>query len=319
MPLAQSEHGIERRRVAPLIPAPKTAVWPQKQHTHTRDVFIVEQHIFDVTTPSFQRDVMEKSLTVPVVVDFWAARCSPCQVLGPILEKVVGEYGGKVVLAKVDVESCPELAEQYGVKGIPAVKVFVNGKVAAEFTGAMPEPQVREFLRQAVPSRADELVRQAQEMRENGRLEDAESLARRALQGAPENQGALEIAAATALAAGRVDESLDFVNRMESVPKDIQFLMDGAEFWRMCAEAADDEKTIARLPQDPEAKMSLAACLASKGEFPQALNLLLEVIETDKSFRDGLARKAIVSIFVVMGLTNPVVREYQSRLAQLLF
>lgn len=277
------------------------------------------QHVLEVTAATFYREVIEKSFAVPVVVDFWAPWCSPCRVLGPALEKVVGEYAGKVILAKLDVESCPDLAQQYAVRGIPAVKLFLEGNVAAEFTGAMPEPQVREFLRQAVPSGADDLVRQAKEQKEKGHLSEAESLARKALQEAPEHQVALEIVATAAMAAGRVDEATEFVNRMESLSKNMQFFTEGAEFWRMGAQPAADAETLDAPPEDLDAKTARAARLASKGEFVQALDLLLEIVETDKSFRDGLARKAIVSIFVVMGLTSPVVKEYQSRLAQLLF
>ncbi len=277
------------------------------------------QYVLEVTAGTFQRDVIEKSRTLPVMVDFWAPWCSPCQMLGPILEKVVGEQGGKVVLAKVNVESSPDLAQRYAVRSIPAVKLFVSGRVVAQFSGAMPEGQVREFLRQAVPSGAEELVRQAQELRETGRLKEAESLAQKALQESPGHEAALEIVAVAAMAAGRVDEGLNWVNRMESSSKDTQFLVEGADFWRMCAEAAAQGRTFDPPPEDLEGKIGYAACLASRGGFIQALDLLLEVVETDKSFRDGLARKAMVSMFVVMGLTNPVVKEYQSRLAQLLF
>jgi len=280
---------------------------------------MADNYVIEVTTGTFRRDVIRKSRSVPVVVDFWAAWCSPCLMLGPILEKVVGEYAGRVVLAKVDVDAYPELAQRYDVRSIPAVKVFVDGEIAAEFTGSMPESQVREFLRQVVPSGADELVRQAQELKEKGRLKEAESLARKVVSEVPGHQGALEILAIAAMAGGRVEEALDLVNRMESPSKEMQFLVDGAEFWRMCAKVAAEGKTFEVPPQDTEGKIGYASCLAVKGEFVQALDLLLEIVGTDKAFREGLARKAMVSIFVVMGLTNPVVREYQSRLAQLLF
>jgi len=277
------------------------------------------QHVIDVASATFQRDVIEKSHSVPVVVDFWASWCSPCLLLGPILEKVVTESGGNLILARVDVDSCPDIARRYEIRGIPAVKLFVDGKISAEFTGTMPESQVREFLRQVLPSRADELVRQAEELKENGNLKEAESLAQQALREAPGEQRALQIVAIAAMASGRVDEALDLIDRMESPSKDMQFLTEGADFWRMCAKAAAERKTVEVPPEDLERKISHAACLASNGEFVQALDVLLDAVETDKSFRDGLARKAMVSIFVVMGLTHPVVREYQSRLAQLLF
>jgi putative thioredoxin len=274
--------------------------------------------VVEVTTETFRRDVIQKSRSVPVVVDFWAPWCSPCLILGPILEKVVAEFGGKIVLAKVNMDTSPELAQRYGVTSIPSVKLFIDGEVAAEFTGVLPESQVREFLREALPSEADDVLMQAEELRQKGMLKDAEALAKKALEKVPGDEHALEILAVAAMATGRVDNALDLVNRMESPSKDMEFLVGGAEFWRLAAEARSRTKT----PQpghDLDAKISDAASHASRGEFPQALDLLLDIVEENKSFRDGLARKAIVSLFVVMGLTNPVVKEYQSRLARLLF
>jgi thioredoxin len=98
----------------------------------------------------FQRDVIEKSKEVPVLVDFWAAWCAPCRILGPTLEKVEAEADGSWILAKVDTESFPDIAMQYGVRGIPNCKLFVDGSVVDEFVGAYPEPMVREFMTTAL-------------------------------------------------------------------------------------------------------------------------------------------------------------------------
>jgi putative thioredoxin len=100
----------------------------------------------DVTTETFEAEVVQRSATVPVVVDFWADWCGPCKVLGPVLESAVAERAGQVELVKVDVDANQELAERYGVRGIPNVKAFRNGRVAAEFTGAVSPQQVRSFL-----------------------------------------------------------------------------------------------------------------------------------------------------------------------------
>jgi len=277
------------------------------------------QHVLEVTTATFENDVIQKSRTVPVLVHFWAPWCSPCLMLAPILEKVVRELDGKLILAKVNTDSSPELAAQYGVRSIPAVKLFAGGTVAAEFTGALPEPQIREFIQKALPSGADELVARARELQQSGQLKEAEALAQKALQEDPKHEVALEIAATAAMAAGRVDEALDLINRMDSPSKDMQFLSEGAEFWRLCTKMAAEAKSFDVPPEDLDGKITSAASLAAKGELVPALDLLLEVVEADKSFRESLARKAMVSLFVVIGLDNPFVKEYQSRLARLLF
>src|SRR5690242_6440277 len=112
----------------------------------------------DVTERDFEARVIERSREVPVVVDFWAEWCGPCRTLGPALEAAVEKRAGKVELAKLDVDSNQGLASAFGIRGIPAVKAFRDGKMVAEFTGAIPPPAVEQFLDQLVPSEADELV-----------------------------------------------------------------------------------------------------------------------------------------------------------------
>ncbi|NUQ56805.1 MAG: thioredoxin, partial [Dehalococcoidia bacterium] len=110
----------------------------------------------DVTDDTFASEVLTESSKRPVVVDFWAPWCGPCRVLGPIIERVAAEYGGSVVLAKLNTDENPETSMAYGIQGIPAVKAFRNGKVVAEFTGAIPEARVRAFFQQLAPGPADQ-------------------------------------------------------------------------------------------------------------------------------------------------------------------
>src|SRR5438309_7219743 len=117
----------------------------------------------DVTTDRFQQEVIERSREVPVVVDFWAAWCGPCRALSPALERAAEARNGKVELVKVDVDANQDLAQRYGVQGIPAVKAFRDGDVVDEFVGALPAAQVERFFDSIVPSEADGLVDEGDE------------------------------------------------------------------------------------------------------------------------------------------------------------
>lgn len=274
----------------------------------------------DVDEGRFAHDVIERSRLVPVVVDFWAPWCGPCRQLGPTLERVVASYGGRIELAKVNTDENPDLAQLYRIEGIPAVKAFRDGHVTAEFTGALPEPQVRAFLQRLLPSRADELATEAVTLAYGGDAAGAEATYRRALEGDSGHRAA-NIGLARLLAAR--GEDAEAVALLANLPADEEAARLRAELKLKQSSAGLDEQSYeARLTDDPtdtDAAYHLGMALAARGECEQALDRLLEVVKRDRSYGDDAGRRAILDIFALLGDADPLVRAYRRRLSGVLF
>jgi putative thioredoxin len=278
-------------------------------------------HTIDVTTANFDELVIEGSKKAPVVVDFWAPWCAPCRTLGPVLEKLAAEYGGQFTLAKINSDENQPLAAEFGVRGIPNVKAFVDGQVVDEFSGALPEGQVREWLRGILPTRGDKLLVQAVQALAAAKPADALALLDEAAREEPDRDD-LKLARAEALIAlARHDEARAALDacaplvKMEDAWKtvDSKLALAGAS-----AAAPDTEALKARIatnPDDLEARLALANAAIAKQDYATALDELLEIVRRDRTFRDDAGRKTIVQIFNVLGPQHPLVPEYRKRLA----
>jgi putative thioredoxin len=249
----------------------------------------VAPNVYDVDEAAFEQRVLERSHELPVVVDFWAEWCGPCKTLGPALEEAVAGRAGKVELAKLDVDGNPALASRFGIRGIPAVKAFKDGQVVAEFTGALPLPEVERFLDGIVPSEAQELAARAA-------AEGDEAGLRRVLELDPRNAEAKHGLARILLRRGDADEALGLLE-----PAGGDFLADG-----LAARA--------RLSADEELRPAFEAW--DEGDHARALELLQEALagEADPERRD-LLRRVLVGIFTELGTDHPLAREHRRRLA----
>jgi putative thioredoxin len=277
-------------------------------------------HSFDTTTETFARDVIEASRRVPVLVDFWAPWCGPCRVLKPILEKLVGEFAGKFLLAKINTDEHPEVAAQYGVRGIPNVKAFLDGAPVNEFVGALPEGAVREFLAQLLPGPGDTLRRQAREDVARGDFEAAESKLREALALDSRNEAAAldlaellvarqDFAGAEPLVEGIPEALRD--DRAQQLAAKIAFGKKGATL-PMAAELAS---RVAAAPGDVDARLALAERLVAEGSYAAALDELLEVVRRDRADKREAARATMVKVFRLAADRGDLVADYRRRLA----
>ena len=255
-------------------------------------------HAHDITEADFDTAVLARSREVPVLVDFWAPWCGPCRALKPLLEKLAGEYGGRFELAKLNSDEAPSVSARYAVRSIPAVKLFVGGEVVDEFTGALPEGQLRAFLDTHLPDEAERMRRQAVEL--------ADPMARAELlnQAADLSGGRPEIVfdlVAALIDAGLADYAAAGLESVEPRERDERWLKLKARLDLARGPGEVDEAALrARVegnPKDFEARFALAALLAQREAWSDAFAQLLEVVLRDKAEARQQARDKLVAWF----------------------
>ena len=283
----------------------------------------MNQWTIDVNEENFEAEVLERSTEVPVMVDFWAEWCGPCKVLGPVLEKLADEYAGEFILAKVNVDENQGLAGAFGIQGIPAVKLFKDGDLASEFTGALPEPMLREFLSKFLPTAADKQALEAQALEEEGKSAEAKALYQTILESDPNHAKALLGLGRLAMNEGDSATALEHLDKVPIVAderKEADRLIArlNLQAGGTANEAALREKVKAE-PNNIAARFELAQALAGAEKYEEALNEFLTIVKTDREFQDDGARKAIIQIFEVLGSDDPLTDKYRSELAKVLF
>ncbi len=279
----------------------------------------MSEHALDVGLADFNQNVLEASKQRPVVVDFWAPWCGPCKSLKPILEKLAAEYGGKFLLAKINSDDNQELAARYAVRGIPSVKAFINGEVVDEFSGALPEGEVRAFLDRLIPSPADELRAQAAGARMTGDLPGALRLLAEASKLDPHNIGVRIDAAEIMLDLNETGEAERLIG---SVPDDADPRVAQLKARMQFAGAVGEDEAglrarVAANENDLEARLALANLLIAAGQYEPGMDQLLEIVRRDRGFQDDVGRKTLLSVFNLLG-GGELVSRYRRMLASAL-
>jgi putative thioredoxin len=266
-----------------------------------------------VNRDNFSTEVIDKSYQTPVLVDFFATWCGPCQMLKPMLEKLVQEYD--FILAKVDIDQSPELAHEYGIQGVPDVKIVVDGQVTDGFVGVLPEPQVRELLAQLnLKSTLNEALDTIYREASIGNVEKAESLLTDLLTQYPENRGLLLEAANFYIEADQLETAEKLLSPIQDYEKEyaphVKSLKALILLKRIAAHGGDSEL---------DHQFQQAARLALEENYEPALQAFLAIVTKNRTFKDDGARKAMLAMFDCLGDDHPLTKDFRKRLVMALY
>jgi|SoiMethySBSTD1v2_1073268.scaffolds.fasta_scaffold20302_3 putative thioredoxin len=281
--------------------------------------------IVDVDGRNFEQVILERSATVPVVVDFWATWCGPCKTLGPELERRAREGKGRFLLAKVDIDRSPELAGAFRVQAVPTVLAVVQGRLVDGFQGALPPAEIDEFLGRIAPlpaaSRADQRVERALEIARSGQPDQGIGLLREILREHPDHLGARLGLVELLLDARRPREARLALEKAAGAGAEerIKALQTRLEFAEKAGNLDELEDKVRQAPDDLAARIALGKSLIAAGEHARGLEQLLEVVRSATGETRDQAKKAMLETFEILGLQDKIANEYRFKLSLELF
>ncbi len=280
--------------------------------------------IIDVTEENFETEVLQKSQQIPIIIDFWAPWCGPCQQLAPMLENVLNEFQGKVQLAKINIDEQQGLAAAFRVQSIPTVVAFLNGQPVDHFQGILPEESLREWVTQLVPSPLDMLLQEGQILEETDPAA-AEGKYREAAELDPKNDTIKLRLAAVLVKLSRFDECGQIIEELETrgfLEPEAEQIKSQLELQAAADEAGGVEEARKALEADPDnadLKIALADALAISNKHEEALEICLAIIAEDKVGAGVEAKATMLRIFDLLGPQSALTSAYRRKLATLLY
>jgi len=281
-------------------------------------------YIHNVGMQNFQNLVLEKSINKPVLVDFWADWCQPCQTIMPMLAKLAEEYEGKFELAKVNADAEQELAAHFGIKSLPMMKLFFQGQIVDEKVGAVPESEVRAMLDKHIVSESQQFMQTAMMAYEQGQTEQALEMLNHALTRDPDNAELKVTVAQMVHAQGDTESAQALLDSLDKEGSKLDAAIKLRAEIKLAGQLADlpdineIEQRLAQNPLDLEALLHKSRHLTAHGDYDNAMACLLTIMRTDRSFEEDIGRSSLLELFDLLGGEHPSVQTYRRKLFTLL-
>jgi putative thioredoxin len=282
-----------------------------------------------INATNFMADVVQASATSPVLVDFWAPWCGPCKQLMPLLDRLANDYAGRVKLAKVNTDEEQELAQQIGIRSLPTVVLFKDGTAVDHFVGVLPEAQIREMLDRHLEPVADSPLQRARALKTHGDFTAARELLTQALSIEPSNvEYQIEVAELRALE-GDLDAARDELKRLQTAEpnhsgvKRLAALLTFSDVIAAFPDVKALREKVAAKQADPEGDLDLRHALAVHqllgGDVEPALATWLDIMRTNRTYKEDLARRSLVQAFELIGEADPIVAQTRKAMTRMLF
>ncbi|RLD17843.1 MAG: thioredoxin [Caldiserica bacterium] len=273
----------------------------------------------EVTEKEFKKDVIEKSKEKPVLVDFWADWCQPCLIFSPILEELEKEYHQEFIFYKVNIKENESLALQLGIQAIPTIKIFKDGKVVASFTGVLSKQKLKSILDKFIPQQAEKLIKEAETLLKEGRFEEVEKKLKEAESLKPDNPQVKLKLGLIYFKKNEIEKAKSYLKEVTQF-EDANRILSYIYFLETPEEDIDKlKKILEKNPDDLEVRLRIATQYVKKGKYREALDEYLEVIKRNKKYKDEIARKLMLKVFLILGNDASLTHEYQRKLVQVLF